>query len=312
MIQGGKGPFPYHEGRHLIVPVRNYVYADESGTHQAARFCVVAGYRGTPGQWKVFNREWRSVLGKPHYRVPDFHSRVFFNRRSIPATKPNPYQGWSDAKANRFLGELLYVIRHRRLVPVGCAVNIEDFESYTYGERCSLVGYVTRASRRTVRERPQPYHGAARYLMTDSIDGVAPDTEMHFVLAEHDEYQAQAYNAYLLGKKYDETGNAHRMRSFSFEPAAAQPGLQVADLLAHQWYNYLTRGRGRLNRQNVDAMNQLTYRRRVMPIMDRPNIEAWFESLGITAAGRAALRSFKEPRERSADGDAGLGGLIRS
>jgi hypothetical protein len=34
-------------------------YLDETGIHDGAAFCVIAGYFGGPGQWKKFDNVWR-------------------------------------------------------------------------------------------------------------------------------------------------------------------------------------------------------------------------------------------------------------
>ena len=293
LVEGSKGTFPYHEGKHLIVALRQFVYVDESGTHDGSTRCLVAGYRGSPGQWKIFNKEWRAVLRR--YGLPDFHSKVFFNRKIIPNPKKNPYLRWSDDKATDFLGELLMVIRHRRIHPVGCAVDIPAFEAYSYGERCVLVGYRTEKSRRKGRARPAPYHLAFRLMIGDALEGTHPDTDVHFVVAETEEYTQRAYESYRLTKEYGRTGRQTQLKSFASASAADVPSLQAADLFARQWYNTLVRGQARLNKENIQVMTQLTHRRRNMPVCDVPAIERLFDDAGITMATRERLRLIVEP-----------------
>jgi hypothetical protein len=294
MIRGSKGPFPYHEGYHLIVALRQFVYADESGTQAGARYCVVAGHRGSPVQWKRFRNDWRGILAK--YGVEEFHSKVFFSRKKIRSLKRNPYIDWPDSKSSAFLGALLMAIRRRKIRPVGCAVDVGVFESYSYGERYVLAGYRDAQVRRKLRERPAPYHLAFRFMIADAIFATGPRTEIRIVLAEHEEYQQQAHEAYMLTKRLDQTGRAARqLKGFGVEPAADQPRLQAADLFAHQWYNTLVRGRARLNKENVHIMNQLTRNRKDMLVCDGPAIERIFNEAGVTVGERAQLRAIPEP-----------------
>lgn len=293
MIRGSKGIFPYHEGHHLIVALRQFAYIDESGTHAGARYCAVAGYRGSPEQWKRFDREWKAILAK--YHIKEFHSKTFFSRKHIRSRTKNPYQDWSDDQARTFLGELLTVIRKRKIRPVGCAVKVGDFESYSWGERYVLVGY--EKPRRKILVRPAPYHLSFRWALLDAIDGTDPRTEMHIVLAEHQEYQQQAHEAYRLTRNLEETGKARRqLKEFSIALPIDQPRLQAADLFAHQWYNTLHRGRARLNPENVYVMNQLTHNRKDLPVCDRPAIERAFEIVGVSASDRARLQAIPRPQ----------------
>jgi hypothetical protein len=78
MLRGSKGTYAYHEGRHVIVAAEFFTYADESGWHQGAKYCLVAGFIGSPRQWKIFEKEWVSILHR--FEVSDFHSKEFFWR----------------------------------------------------------------------------------------------------------------------------------------------------------------------------------------------------------------------------------------
>jgi hypothetical protein len=276
------------------VALKQFVLADESGTHDGSAYCIVAGYRGSPGQWDKFNKSWRAILQE--YGVPVFHSKVFFNRKRITNPKKNPYFKWSDGKANEFLGKLLGVISKQRIYPVGCSVSVHDFESYSYGERCVLVGYQPTLSRRK-SQRPAPYHLAFRLMLRDAVATTRPDTALHFKLALQEQYQQRAHEAFMLTKNIGESGREHQLRGIAFEEPIDWPGLQAADLFAHHWYNSFIRleaGKG-LNKQNIATMNVLTHRRNDMPLCDTRGIEALFADAGISAHQRQRLQAEREP-----------------
>ncbi|MDO8616540.1 MAG: hypothetical protein Q7T33_12530 [Dehalococcoidia bacterium] len=222
------------------------------------------------------------------YHIKSFHGSVFFSRQVITNPKSNPYLKWPDAKARAFLGELLMAIRRRNLYPVGCAVEIRDFESYSWAERWVLAGYQNAVIRRKLHENPAPYHVAFRVLLEDAVVGTSPDTELHFVLAEQDEFQQQAHDAYRTWKRL--TPGSSQGKSLGFESPGDQPRLQAADLLVRQWYNTLSRGQRRLNRENVLAMEQLTSRRNEMLVCDAAGIERIFSKVGVSDADRERLR----------------------
>jgi hypothetical protein len=285
--QQPKGACPDDGGKHLVMALREQVWVDESGTHPGSAWCVIAGHRASPRQWKRFDADWRAVLNL--YGVSAFHSNEYFNRTVIADPKRNPYLTWSEKRASSYLGDLLDVVRRHRIYPVGCAVDVHAFESYSYRERCVLAGYMTKPSRRKSRD-PVPYHLAFRMTLVDAIENAAPNTELHIVIAEQIEYQQRASEAYGLAKKWSLDRRVEQLKGFGMGNPEDEPALQVADLLAGRWCNFLMRGRGRLNRENVTAMNILTHRRRDMPKCDGASIERMFADVGVTEADRKVLR----------------------
>jgi hypothetical protein len=255
------------------VAAREFVWTDESGTHSGSAWCLVAGYRGSPGQWKRFDAEWRAVLNQ--YGVGAFHSRQYFNRKRITDPKRNPYLNWPDKKAASYFGDLLGVIKGHKIYPVGCAVDVRAFEAYSYGERCVLAGYLSKPSRRKSRD-PVPYHLAFRLMLADAIKTAAPGTELHVIIAEQTEYQQRAGEVYTLTKQL---GDVQELKSFGMRDPKDEPALQAADLFAGRWHNFLVRGRQRLNRENEIAMNVLTHKRPDMPTCAGANMEAMFAEL---------------------------------
>jgi hypothetical protein len=173
LIQGSKGAYPYHEGKHLIMALRQHFYGDESGVNDK-RWCLIAGYRASPGQWEIFNREWNRALDG----TGTFHAVDFFNRKR--GGRKNPYRNLSDSAANALLSRLLGVITARRLTTVGSAVDVEAFSAFTWGEQSLLVNYFGGPSTRRHRA-PAPYHYAFLTVLTAALRNTHPDTECTFV-----------------------------------------------------------------------------------------------------------------------------------
>ena len=275
-----------------------YIYADESGIHGPSDVSLIGGYRGKPGRWKVFNKEWRAVLRKPEYRIDCFHSKVFFNRKVIPKAADNPYLKWSDKKAKSFLGELLMVITRRTLTPVGCAIDIHDWKALSYGERCVLTTYTTnRSSRRDHLANPQPYHLAFRVTLEDGAHGTHPDTELHFTFAEQDQYKQRAYECWDLTKKISPMPYVEQLDHIGFAEPKKHPQLQAADLYARSWYNYFARGEQGLNRENWTALRMLNRRRPEMLYFEATAMERTLRLGGITDESRKQMRESDELHE---------------
>ena len=154
-------------------------YSDETGTHDGAIYCIVSGFIASPRHWRIFDTAWRKVLEK--YEVSEFHSIDFFRRR-------NQFAGWDDYKAQLFLTELVEdVLMPRRLTPVGGAINVSDFNSFTHGERRYLtMAQITPDGQLVTSGAPsRPYQLGLVTLAFDAIQESISDSKVDFILDEN-------------------------------------------------------------------------------------------------------------------------------
>lgn len=112
-------------------------YLDESGIHKGADVCAIAGYFGDQCAWEKLEGEWRAILKE--FVVPEFHAKCFWHRDD-KGKRIKPYAGWSDQKANEFLGKLLKVITDCSIYPVGAAVIGREWKELPVNERRYLTG----------------------------------------------------------------------------------------------------------------------------------------------------------------------------
>ena len=114
-------------------------YFDESGIHDGAKVCVVAGYYASHASWKPFENQWNKVLGDyPEITAKGFHAKVFFGRDA--GQRVGEYKGWSDEKATKFLERLVQTIIRNRIFPIGYGVIVKDFDSLPLQSRLWLTG----------------------------------------------------------------------------------------------------------------------------------------------------------------------------
>jgi hypothetical protein len=92
-------------------------YLDESGIDHETEFSVLAGYVGGVGQWKRFERRWRSIIKK--YGVEEFHAKRFFGR-DPQGNRLDEYVGWTSGREREFITELLHCIVSVKIHPVSC------------------------------------------------------------------------------------------------------------------------------------------------------------------------------------------------
>src|SRR5580698_4734839 len=105
-------------------------YLDESGIHDKAEVCVIAGYFGGPGQWRKFEAAWRALLVSFSVPMNKFHAKDIY---------PKPcgfFHGWSAARHFEFLSAIAATIAaHKKIHPVGFGILVRDFFSYSENVR---------------------------------------------------------------------------------------------------------------------------------------------------------------------------------
>jgi hypothetical protein len=97
-------------------------YLDESGIHDGASVCVVAGYFGGLGQWKRFERLWKQVLLK--FDIPEFHAKGFVK---------------NTRHTDLILALAKATVRYK-IYPVSHAIFVKDFHNFSKEERRFLTG----------------------------------------------------------------------------------------------------------------------------------------------------------------------------
>ena len=108
------------------------IYADESGIHDGATVCAVAGFQADVRRWSVFESDWLAILKK--YQISHFHSKEYFSRSG-------EFYGWDDAKREAFGDAVISAIErfapNIRKVIIGKQVltpkDIEDITCITGG-----------------------------------------------------------------------------------------------------------------------------------------------------------------------------------
>jgi hypothetical protein len=243
IIKGSRGKYPYHEGKHLIVPKELFVFADESGIQSSAKYCLVLGFIGSPRHWGKFEVEWEEVLD--NYKITEFHAKEFFSKDK-KRMRIGQYKNWTSIIADNFLEGLLSVVRSRRLYPVGGAVDVTAFNSFTHDERRFFTGGFINQKRikwQTSGAPSKPYYFAMNLLMVDALTNADPDANLHFIFDEQNVLQSRAIQTFRENFKAGPLSRGldiMQVKSVTFTNSIDEPGLQLADMYAYAWYRYLT------------------------------------------------------------------------
>lgn len=275
-VRGSTGEYPFHEGKHLLAMVW-FTYADDSGTDAASEYCLVAGYIGSPRQWKSTRQDWRRALGG----IPEFHSVDFFQRERWQSSK-SPYRGWNDSQATAFLDGLLKVINRYGISPIGGAVNTAHFFSYTEEERAWLTNAKLITITRVYEGKPEitdklarhegsperPYFVAFPGFLVEAlrITSKKEKPRIHFYFDRQGDAEAHAKEAFDRFKERTSMAERVNLASITYAESVDEEGLQAADLYAYVWNRALT------NRMTADleqALRQLTKKKPEIFVADK-------------------------------------------
>lgn len=281
--------------------VELYAYGDESGIDGHGPYCVVAGFIGSPRKWGSFNKAWGKIIEEAG--VKEFHAQQFFNRRLATEGKRNPFRDWPESKATKFLDDLLAVIKQHkgRISPAGCSLNVQDFLSFTWGERQYLTGgiwdsgksrFVTNGA--PSRVYPLPLHG----FIGDALTHARPDDcKVHFVFDEQRVMQegilqtiAQVRKAGLFDKPVHQ-----KVGVIGFDDSESWPGIQAGDMLAHLLYSNSLR-KEKLTGERRRALVSIMGERWRLSIWTRQKLQRNLDS-GLPPGALKQIRAVKSPAE---------------
>lgn len=108
-------------------------YLDESGVHQGAEVCMIAGYFGGRGQWRKFGNAWEQVLGDFDVPLNEFHAQNLVKRTNF-------FHGWTDTESNELQFALAQTIAEFKIHPVAQGVLVKDFFKFSLMARRFMTG----------------------------------------------------------------------------------------------------------------------------------------------------------------------------
>lgn len=212
---------------------------DDSGTHDSADLCVVAGYLGSTTQWQRFENRWRDALLTA--KIPEFHAEPFFHR-----DEGGPYFGMKESTVAALLNGLVYAVRSTALQPIAASVRVKDFFRFNEGERRYLTGAFWNGRRQTwtgTSGSPnRPFYVPFQWALGATLESIRrPQNKVNFTFDRHHVLHGYARDLYKSwqehGVRYPEMKRlTARMGRFADGVRSEEPALQAADALAFCWH----------------------------------------------------------------------------
>jgi hypothetical protein len=214
-------------------------YMDESGIHDGAHVCCIAGYWGSEKKWRKFEKRWPEILKATNEpSLKEFHSTDFWY---ADGTRKGIFAAWSDYKAEKFINDLADCIVEARVFPTHSTLVVEEWNKLNQDERIFLTGgHYYRAGKRwlTLGAPNKTYFLPFQFAVVTPALRCRAGLHVHYVFDLHKQFRTYASDLYDLMKLRTEHDWAHRLGSLAMESSEKAPGLQAADLLAYQHYKH--------------------------------------------------------------------------
>ncbi|MGH9830475.1 MAG: DUF3800 domain-containing protein [Blastocatellia bacterium] len=197
-------------------------YGDESGIHGNARIMIVAGMVGTESAWGAFDRQWSDALGFAH---PTFHATALEGGH-------DEFYGMDVIRRGGLLNRLARVIADSELRIIVSGLVVHHFNALSACDREQI----------TCGNPDKPYFLCLQHCFVDachSADGLPPSERVSFLFERQDHFKAGAEAAFELFRVDERWPNKDRMGDIAFSHRADIPGIQAADLLAHESFKHL-------------------------------------------------------------------------
>lgn len=213
-------------------------YYDESGIHDGAKLCAVGGFYGTHAAWRKFEREWNRIIFRYGLVDHGFHAKRFFARND-KGERVSPYAGWTDDKANRFLDALIQSVMRNRVFPIAHGIIVNHWNALDISTRRWLTGGKYVKGKFVSTGSPnRSYYVPFQFCVLDSAKYSGTSDAIHFFAGLDRTFAGYARVLYKQLLKDGRLKCRPRLGTLSFPLSKDTPGIQAADLLVYQMYEF--------------------------------------------------------------------------
>lgn len=213
-------------------------YLDETGIHDGATHCVIAGYCGGGGQWRRFEADWRRCVRDFGLELRHLHALDLMKRRKA-------FFRWDVGRRDAFLGELTSAIRRYRIYPVSVGLVLADFWAASELERRFFTGATVNGGKLITSGCPnRPYFVNFQRCVKNVVSYAAVGGKCQFFFGLDRPFAKYATALWEIIKKSRQPDpTRERLGTIEFPLATESPPLQAADLLAYLTIEHLVGGR---------------------------------------------------------------------
>jgi hypothetical protein len=218
-------------------------YFDESGIHERAKVCVVAGFYGEQQSWRDFENRWNAVITDyPELEGEGFHAKRFYARNH--GKRVGKYRNWTDERAESLLERLVVCITSSNVIfPIAYAALVDDFLALPLQSRQWLTGakFNKKNGRVISGGCPnKPYYLPFTFCVLKSAEksATAPGDKTNVFVGldrTFHGYASSLYKFLLVDDRLSESVRS-KLGTLTNPLAKDTPGIQAADLIAYTMY----------------------------------------------------------------------------
>jgi hypothetical protein len=210
-------------------------YLDESGIHDGAAICVVAGYFGGRGQLGKLETAWKAVLSEYKFPMEDFHAKNLLKQR----------------RHRPMLHDLAEAIaKQPKVYPVSFGVVVQDFNSFSLKQRRFFTGATVnrRTGKLVTTGAPTKSYFVPFQNCLKAVTEYAPvGGKAHFAFGIDRPFAEYAVSLFAQIKEQIAEGSypdsawkaKDRLGDPTFPEASKTAQLQAADLYVHLTYQHM-------------------------------------------------------------------------
>jgi len=229
-------------------------YIDDSGSHDGAPHCLLAGYWGGTNEWRRFERAWNAAIRDEG--VTEFHAKTFWPR--IHGKRLGEFKDWTDERHRRFIERLLAIIASHKIFPFGFGVLGSDWDKQT--EEYRRVFCALDHSDCPNDELLKSIYMSFNMCVLRISRYCHPGKIMNFYLDDDPKTSGRMAASFLRIKSQMKGDGSCQIGSLNFSDSKDAAPLQAADLLAYELYRW---------RKRKDERNDETLRPEMMAALAR-------------------------------------------
>jgi hypothetical protein len=210
-------------------------YLDESGIHDGAEACIVAGFFGKKGPWRRLDVGWRNTLRRFSVPLHKFHANPVIHRTGF-------FKGWSSDQHEDFLRALGETVAGCHIHPVCYGVFVEDFFRFSLEERRFLTGGTWDGNRKRFLSTgcpSKPYFVAFNECLKVVTSYTPMCERANFFFGTDRPVAGYARSLFVDLKEKPTIVSTERFGTIGFPLASETPRLQVADLFSYLSYQHM-------------------------------------------------------------------------
>jgi len=227
--------YPLQPHRKILAMIS--VYVDESGIHDSAQVCLVAGYFGKPNAWANFEKRWRKILAAAGVALEDFHALDLIEHRRA-------FFGMDRKKHQKLIHDLAKAVAKFRIYPVAYGLILADFHVLPELQKRFFTGATI-----DDREKPgklitdgcqsKPYFMPFLHFVKQTLSHTPVDAKAHFYFGLDRPFYRYATEMFKMIQERPDKEYSAKLGDAHLPQAKHTPQLQAADFLSYTTYRHM-------------------------------------------------------------------------